>query len=93
MSEPIDFTDVWDDEVDAIVEEIWEVRRKIWERFDNDPARINAHMMEQHAKRVRQGHREITLPPEEAARISAACEAMLRQLRARSDEPGASAQR
>lgn len=75
-----DAAGVWDDEVDEIIEEVWEVRRRLWERFDNDPVRINAYIMEQHAKRVKQGHPELTLPPGEAARINEACAAMLRQL-------------
>ena len=45
MSEPIDYADVWDDDVDAIIEEIWEVRRNIWERFDNDPVKMGQHYM------------------------------------------------
>jgi hypothetical protein len=36
MSDPIDYADVWDDEVEAIIEEIWEARRKMWARFDDD---------------------------------------------------------
>ena len=36
-ADDLDAVGKWDDEVDAIIEEIWEVRRKIWERFDNAP--------------------------------------------------------
>jgi hypothetical protein len=55
-----DAVDQWDDEVDAIIEEIWEVRRKIWQRFDNDPVRMGEYYMaleRQSGKRVIYGPR------------------------------------
>jgi hypothetical protein len=36
-----DAADAWNDEVDEIIEEVREVRRRLWERFDDDPVRIN----------------------------------------------------
>jgi hypothetical protein len=50
MSDAFDADDLdaaleWDDEVDAIIEEIWEIRRKIWERFDNDPVKMGRYFM------------------------------------------------
>jgi hypothetical protein len=44
-ADDFDATLEWDDEVDAIIEEIWEVRRKIWERFDNDPVKMGEYYM------------------------------------------------
>lgn len=41
--------------VDEAIEEIREVRRKLWERFDNDPVRFCAYLRESHAELVRQG--------------------------------------
>ncbi|HEX8319031.1 MAG TPA: hypothetical protein VF632_11605 [Longimicrobium sp.] len=69
----------WTEEIDATIEEIREIRRKMWAEFDNDPHKFSASMMEKHAESVRQGHPEIKLPEGEAARISAACEAMRRK--------------
>jgi hypothetical protein len=40
---------------EAAIEEIREVRRKISERFDNDPVRLCAHFRERHAELVKQG--------------------------------------
>ena len=83
MSEPFDAADVWDDQVDEIIEEIWTIRRKMWEQFDNDPHRMAAYMRERHAERVSQGHPEInSSSPEEDARVIAACQALLRELEA-----------
>jgi hypothetical protein len=95
MSEPFDAADVWDDQVDEIIEEIWEVRRKMWERFDNDPHRMAAYMRERHAEGVRQGHPEIksSSSPEEDGRIIAACQALLRELEAQEQSPEAHAYR
>jgi hypothetical protein len=64
---------------DEAIEEIREARRRLWEQFGNDPTRFTARMQEFHAESVKQGHREIKLPEGEAARISAACEAMRRK--------------
>jgi hypothetical protein len=68
---------------DEAIEEIRETRRRLWEQFGNDPTRFTARMQEFHAESVKQGHREIKLPEGEAARISAACEAMRRKREAR----------
>jgi hypothetical protein len=57
----------WDDEVDAIIEEIWEVRRKIWERFDNDPVKMGHHYM---ALERQSGRRVIYGPRFPRARIT-----------------------
>ncbi|HEY0025327.1 MAG TPA: hypothetical protein VGB24_20735 [Longimicrobium sp.] len=83
----------WDDEVDAIIEEIWEIRRKMWEEFDNDPHKMSAHMMKRHADRVAQGHPELksSSSPEEEARIIAACQALLREHEAQEQSPEAHA--
>jgi hypothetical protein len=44
-ADDFDATLEWDGEVDAIIEEIWEIRRKIWERFDNDPVKMGEYYM------------------------------------------------
>jgi hypothetical protein len=33
-------------EADDVIEEIWEIRRRIWARFDNDPKKVSAYYME-----------------------------------------------
>jgi hypothetical protein len=73
MSDAFDADDLdaileWDDEVDAIIEEIWEVRRKIWERFDNDPVKMGQYYM---ALERQSGKRVIYGPRFPRARISA----------------------
>lgn len=50
--------DEWTEADDAI-EEVWEIRRRIWERLDNDPEKVIAHYQEldrQHAD-------EMIVPP------------------------------
>lgn len=32
-------SDEWT-EADDVIEEIWEIRRQIWQRFDNDPKKL-----------------------------------------------------
>lgn len=47
-------TDEWTEADDAI-EEVWEIRRRIWARFDNDPDKVSAYYMElqkQYAERL-----------------------------------------
>ena len=70
----------WTEAIDSTIEEIWEIRRKMWEEFDNDPYKMSVHMMKRHAERVAQGHPEMksSSSPEEEARIIAACQALLR---------------
>lgn len=46
---------------DEAVEEVREVRRRLWERFDNDPAKYSAYLCELHAQLVREGW--IKAPP------------------------------
>jgi hypothetical protein len=44
-------SDEWT-EADDIIEEIWEIRRRLWARFDNDPKKVSAYYLElekQHA--------------------------------------------
>ena len=41
--------------VDEAIEEIREVRRRLWQRFDNDPVRFCAYLRESHAELVKQG--------------------------------------
>lgn len=48
---------------DDAVEEVWEVRRRLWERFDNDPQRYMAYMRELHAKLLSEGW--VEAPPRE----------------------------
>lgn len=48
---------------DAVVEEVREVRRQIWERFDNDPVKYMAYMRDLHAQLVRAGWKEAPPPP------------------------------
>jgi hypothetical protein len=83
----------WTEEIDATIEEIWEIRRKMWEEFDNDPHKMSAHMMKRHAERVAQGHPEIksSSTPDEDARIIAACQALLREIEAQKQSPAAHA--
>jgi hypothetical protein len=57
MSEPFDYADVWDEEVDAIIEEIWEVRRKMWQRFDNDPVKMGNYYRERERRGGPRFHR------------------------------------
>lgn len=33
-------------EADEIIEEIWAIRRQLWQRFDNDPKRLMEHFRE-----------------------------------------------
>ncbi|HEX6039451.1 hypothetical protein [Longimicrobium sp.] len=33
-------------EVDDVIEEVWEIRRQIWQRFDNDPKKLMDHFRE-----------------------------------------------
>lgn len=40
---------------DDAVEEVREVRRQLWERFDNDPAKYSAWLRELHAQLMRDG--------------------------------------
>jgi hypothetical protein len=37
--------DEWTEADDAI-EEVWEIRRRIWAQFDNDPDKVSAYYME-----------------------------------------------
>ena len=32
-------------EADDVIEEVWEIRRQIWARFDNDPDKVSAYYM------------------------------------------------
>ncbi|HEX6039447.1 hypothetical protein [Longimicrobium sp.] len=38
-------SDEWT-EADDIIEEIWEIRRQIWARFDNDPKKLVEYFIE-----------------------------------------------
>ena len=33
-------------EADDIIEEVWEIRRQIWARFDNDPEKVIAYYLD-----------------------------------------------
>lgn len=48
---------------DDLVEEVWEARRKIWKRCDNDVEKYMAYMREFHAQLVRAGWNEAPPPP------------------------------
>jgi hypothetical protein len=37
---------------DDAIEEVWEIRRQIWARFDNDPEKLMAHYIERDKQRV-----------------------------------------
>lgn len=50
--------------VDEAIEEIREVRRRISERFGNDPVRLCAHLRERHAELVKQGWPEAPPRPD-----------------------------
>lgn len=52
----------WTD-ADDVVEEVWEARRRVWERCDNDPEKYMAYMRELHARLVRAGWKEAPPPP------------------------------
>jgi hypothetical protein len=51
----------WTDADDAI-EEVREVRRRLWERFDNDPGKYVAHLQEFHDQLVRDGFKHFANP-------------------------------
>lgn len=57
MNEPFDYVDVWDDDVNAIIDEIWEVRRKIWQRFDNDPVKMGNYYRQLERRNIPRFHR------------------------------------
>lgn len=48
---------------DDAVEEVREVRHRLWERFDNDPKKYMAYMRELHEQLLREGWTEA--PPRE----------------------------
>ena len=48
---------------DDLIEEVREVRRRLWERFDNDPAKYSAYLRELSAQLIREGWTEA--PPRE----------------------------
>lgn len=43
---------------DDVVEEVREVQRRLWERFDNDPAKYTAYLRELSAQLLREGWTE-----------------------------------
>lgn len=60
----------WTDADDAI-EEVREVRRRIWERFDNDPRKYVAHLQELHDQLVRDGVIKANPPASEGEKSAA----------------------
>lgn len=44
--------DEWTD-ADAAIEEVWEIRRRIWARFDDDPEKLMAHYIKRDKQRGR----------------------------------------
>lgn len=48
---------------DDLIEEVREVRRRLWERFDNDPDRYIAYLRELSSQLIREGWTEA--PPRE----------------------------
>jgi hypothetical protein len=46
--------DEWTD-ADDVIKEVREVRRRLWEQFDNDPRKYVAHLQEFHDQLVRDG--------------------------------------
>ena len=51
----------WTD-ADDVVEEVREVRRQLWECFDNDPVKYMAFLRDLHAQLVRAGWKEVPAP-------------------------------
>ena len=47
---------------DDVIEVVWEARRRLWERFDNDPGKYMDYMRQLHARLVRAGWKEVPLP-------------------------------
>ncbi|HEU0302291.1 MAG TPA: hypothetical protein VFR37_22730 [Longimicrobium sp.] len=45
---------------DDVVEETWEVRRRLWARFGNDPHKYAAYIQELHQQLVREGWKTTT---------------------------------
>ena len=56
---------------DDVVEEVREVRRQLWERFDNDPAKYSAYLRELHARLVREGRVKVPSPAPEQGKSAA----------------------
>jgi hypothetical protein len=56
---------------DDAVEEVWEARRQVWERCDNDPEKYMAYMRDLHARLVRAGWKEAPPPPPREDRSAA----------------------
>jgi hypothetical protein len=48
---------------DDVIEEVREVRRRLWERFDNDPEKYIAYLRELSTQLVREGWTEAPPPP------------------------------
>lgn len=48
---------------DDVVEEVRQVRRRLWERFDNDPHKYTAYLRELSAQLIREGWVEAPPPP------------------------------
>jgi hypothetical protein len=61
-------SDEWTEADDAI-EEVWEIRRQIWARFDNDTEKLMAHYIERDRKRAEQ--RIKTPPPDQKGKSAA----------------------
>lgn len=53
--------DEWTDS-DDVIKEVREVRRRLWEQFDNDPRKYVAHLQDFHDQLVRDGVIKTTLP-------------------------------
>lgn len=53
---------------DEAVEEVREIRRQIWERFEHDPGKYLAHLRERHEQLLREGWVEAPPPPPEYVR-------------------------
>jgi hypothetical protein len=62
-------TDEWNAADDA-VEEVRQIRRQLWARFDNDPAKLIAYLQEYHQQLLREGW--VEAPPRDAQDKSAA---------------------
>jgi hypothetical protein len=62
-------TDGWN-AADAAVEEVREIRRQLWARFDNDLVKMVAYLQEHHQQLLREGW--VEAPPREAQDKSAA---------------------
>ena len=61
-------SDEWT-EADDVIEEVWEIRRQIWARFDNDPEKVIAYYLD--LEKQQDGRKVETQPPGETGKSAA----------------------